>query len=278
LLAAAMSVVAEPKAALAHDDPTERIDDLSIMLQHAPHDAHLLMRRGELYREVGRYADAEADLAAAERLSPRLEGLDFARGLLFLEAGQPARARVALDRVLARTPGLGEALLLRSRAWTALDHREVALSDMDQALATLPRLTPDVCIERARLVAADTTARSEALEGLDRAIGRFGPIVTLEDEAIGLELALGRPDSALARLDRIAAQLERKETVLLWRADVLAYAGRSDEAIDSYRLGLAAIAALPERQRTAGRIRELELRARNSLARLLASDARGVQP
>ena len=277
-LAVAVSLVAGSWPALAHDDPTERIDDLSIMLQHAPRDARLLMRRGELYREVGRYADAEADLAAAERLAPDLEGLNYARGLLSLEAGKRARALVALDRALVRSPGSGEVLLLRSRAWTALDRREGALRDMDQALASLPRLTPDACIERARLVAADTTARAEALAGLDRAIQRFGPLATLEDEAIALELALGHPDSALARLDRIGSQLERKETVLLRRADILAIAGRNDEAIAAFRTGLEAIAALPERQRSAGPVRELETRARNTLVRLLASDPRGVQP
>ena len=278
LLATAVSMAAGSRPACAHDDPTERIDDLSVMLQHTPRDARLLMRRGELYREVGRYAEAEVDLAAAERLAPGLEGLDYARGLLLLEAGQPARARLALDRALVRSPGSGEALLLRSRAWAALSHREEALRDMDAAIASLPRLTPDLCIERARLVAADSTLRGEALAGLDRAIQHFGPIVTLEDEAIGLELMLGRSDSALVRLDRIASQLERKETVLLRRADILANAGRSEEAINAYRAGLEALAALPERQRFAGPIRDLEARARIRFARLLASDPGGVQP
>jgi predicted Zn-dependent protease len=252
----------------AHDEPSEQIDDLAAAVHHAPRDAALRLRRAELLRQVGRYRECAEDLARAERLAPGDPAVDFTRGLLYLDTGEPARARAALDRLLSRAPDHGEALVLRARASLAIGERAQATRDYDHALATLHRVTADHYSERAGL---ETTAPESALRILDLGIARFGPISSLEDQAIALEVGLGRHDAALARLDLLAPQFDRKAPVLVRRAELLAQAGRLAEARVASLEALASLDSLPPRQRESGAMADLVSRAQALLARELES-------
>ena len=109
---------------------------------------------------------------------------------------------------------------------------------------------------------------TRALHSLDEGIVRLGPIVTLELEAIEVELRLNRYDAALARVDRISAQTPRKDSWLARRGAILERAGRLDEAHAAYRAALDAATSQPERIQHTGASMALVARLRADIARL----------
>jgi predicted RNA polymerase sigma factor len=83
--------------------------------------------------------------------------------------------------------------------------------------------------------------------------------------ALDLEVALGRHQAALARLDRLLAEGPRNEAWLARRGELLERAGRRDEARGAYARALELIATRPA-ERRGKRIEELEHRLRTALA------------
>ena len=67
-------------------------------------------------------------------------------------------------------------------------------------------------------------------------------------------------DAALARIDTVMARLQRKETWLERRAQILRAAGREEEAKKNYHDALAAIGRLPPAHRLTRMTLELEAR------------------
>ena len=244
VLALMGSLVLLQQFPLAHDRLGEQIAAVSAQIARDPANPVLFQKRGELLREVREYQQALADLDHAASLDPAMATVDLVRARLFLDADKPQAAVDAASRFLARQPGHVAALITRGRARAKLGRAVAAAIDFTHALNAQP--LPDVYIERARVIlVSGNGAIDEALRGLDEGIGRLGPIVTLELEAIDLELRMTRYDAALARLDRVSIQAARKESWLARRGDILASAGRVDEARSAYRAALASALSLP---------------------------------
>src|SRR5581483_9227025 len=111
----------------------------------------------------------------------------------------------ALDAFLARTPAHSEALLVRARVSERLKAYRASIADYSRALGLLSRPKPDYFLERAKVqLAAGEPA--EALRGIEAAIRQLGPLVTLQTQAIEIELQQAHWDGALARLDCLIAQ------------------------------------------------------------------------
>src|SRR5262249_8003603 len=126
---------------------------------------------------------------------------------------------------------------------------------------------PDHYLERARLELARNDAAG-ALAGIDTGIAKMGPVPVLEDLAIAIELTQGRIDAALARLDRMAAVSQRKETWLARRGEIVAKSGRKDDARSASKAALVATDRLPFAMRRTKAMTDLEDRVRNALASL----------
>ena len=67
----------------------------------------------------------------------------------------------------------------------------------------------------------------EGVLGLDEGLAALGRPVTLQLEAIRLELALGRTDAALTRLRSEAARAKRKESWLVRIGEIQASSGQA---------------------------------------------------
>jgi tetratricopeptide (TPR) repeat protein len=209
----------------AHDGLAERIAAITTQIVQNPASGALLVRRAELYRFSRQWREALADLDRASTLDPAMAAVDLARAHVFLDVGHQQAAVDAASRFLTRQPGHADALIVRGRARARLGFAEEGAIDFTRALDQRP--APDLYIERARAVLGSGAARIEgALRGLDEGIARLGPIVTLELEAIDLELRLKRYDAALSRLDRVSAQAARQESWLARRGAILERAGR----------------------------------------------------
>lgn len=244
----------------AHPEIEQALARLNAQIATAPANAELYLDRGDLYARHDDWVMAEANYLRAAELTPKHARLDRALGTVALAMGNAAEALRHFNAALARNAGDAETRVLRARAHAALGARAPALADYTAALARIENAPPELYLERADVCASP----DDAIRGLDEGIARLGPVVTLQMRALALEESLGRIDAALARLNTLAAQSERKESWLKRRGDVLARAGRERDARAAYAAALAAIDALPDwlRQapdtvRLAGELRHL---------------------
>jgi tetratricopeptide (TPR) repeat protein len=255
-----------PVAALAHGPPTEQIVQITRRIEQEPRNASLYLKRDELHRIQRDWAAALADYRQTRRLDPALDIVDFCEGRMLLEAGSLDAATFALRRYLSRHPDDPEALWTRGRVEAGLGRPEGAAEDYTRALARLPQPKPEHFIERSRALAA-AGHNEQAIAGLDAGIQRLGPLVTLEVPAIDFELTLKRYDAALGRVARMLEHSPRKEPWLARRGEILALAGRHQEARAAYADALQAVEALPSRIRTTKAMRELERQCRKEIGR-----------
>jgi predicted Zn-dependent protease len=251
---------------LAHDGIHEQIAELTKQIERDPKNAFLYLKRGELHRLHRDWNSALADYERAAQLDPNLAAVDLGRGKMLFEAGWPQSAKVVLDRFLAKQPEDIEGLVTRARVLMKLERRVDAAKDFTRAIEQSSTAQPEFYLERAQALAAEGDKyRDEALRGLDEGIKKLGPLVTLQLDAIDLELTQKRYDAALARLDQIAAQSPRKEAWLARRGEILKQAGRLNEASAAFTAALAAIEVLPPHRRKAKATVELERRLRAAL-------------
>ena len=75
------------------------------LLTRSPGNADVLLGRGIVYARLGRWREAEADLAAATTASPGYADAWEALGNTYRWSGQPAKARDAYEHLLALRPG-----------------------------------------------------------------------------------------------------------------------------------------------------------------------------
>lgn len=272
---AGLMVALAARPASAHDGLPEQIVLLTRQLASEPDRADLYVRRADLRRATRDFLSADTDLDRASALDPNLTAVHLVRAQVHADVGRPGDAVAAATRFLEREPRHVAARLLRARAYATLRHRIAAASDYARVVDVQP--TPDIVLEHARLWRTAPTDLDAARRALDEGLRRLGPlatIVTLELEALDIELAQKRYDAALVRLEGLAARAARKEAWLARRGAVLEDAGRPEEALVAYDAALAAATALPAHARgaraTATLMTELEGHAR----RLRASAGR----
>jgi tetratricopeptide (TPR) repeat protein len=248
----------------AHGDLHPRIVALTEQFKREPTNAMLVFERGELHRTHRDFTNALADYDLAEKLNPKLPLLNFCRGRLFLEAEQPNLALPFLDKYLSRATNDPVAFATRARVRFQLKQFRESANDFTRAIALAPTGSPEYYIERADSLAA-AGAADEAVRGLDEGIARMGQLITLNLRAVELETSLKRYDAAVKRLDAILSRTQRKETWLVRRAEVQMTAGRTNDAVASYKEALAALDRLPATQRHTRAMVELEASIRSAL-------------
>jgi tetratricopeptide (TPR) repeat protein len=254
--------------AAAHDDLRNQIAALTREIASERGNAGLYLRRGELHRLCRDVPAALADYASARRLDPGLAAADLGAGRALVEAKRPADAKRFLERFVRARPDDPEGRLELARALVGLRSTNAADDQYAQAIALAPRPSPDVYFERARFLRAAGRLPA-AIRALDDGIARVGPLASLEELAVDLEISRKNYDGALARLDRTFPPTNgRQETRLARRGEILAAAGRSVEARETFQQAQRSIESLPPRLRQTRAIQKLEGRVRSSLESL----------
>ena len=251
----------------AHEDLQVQIDRLSRQIEQEPGRGVLHLRRGELHRMHEDWQAAREDLERAAVLDPQLAVVDLSLGRIWNRCGDAARAKTALDRFLSREPGHAEALVERARARVRLSDRAGALEDHARALAAFSEPRPDNYIERSELLREDGRF-DEAIRGLEEGLKKIGPALPLHLAILDLELEAGRFDAALARVEWIARNSDRKDLWQVRRGEILVRAGRVRDAAAAFQSALASIEALPAARRGTKYTRDLETKARTALEAL----------
>jgi tetratricopeptide (TPR) repeat protein len=193
-------------AALAHGPLAARIEELDRRLRGAPTNAGLYVERAEAHRVAGHFVAAAQDLERAAALAPELAEVLLYRALLARDLQRPADALHELGAYLERAETSGAATVvyaLTVRAEISLDlgRSADALADLRQAIERQPSASPELYQRCAELILAvhGAAGRLDALALLDLGIERLGPVVSLEQAAIDIELALGRRERAAER-------------------------------------------------------------------------------
>lgn len=242
-----------------HADLEAQIGRLGDDLKKDPKNAALYLRRGELYRYHEEWTKAAKDCDQAQKLDPALAEVELARGKAFYGQGQMAKAVECLDRFLKRQPKEPEGYLFRGRALNRLGRNADAARDFGEVIALVPEPAPEYFIERARAQAGPGGGGArEAIRGLDAGIAKLGAPITLETEALELELSVRNYPAALARVERILAASPRKESWLHRKGEILELAGKPAEARSAYQEASKALQALPERIRSKPNMVELK--------------------
>lgn len=265
--AAMLWLAAHPSPAVSHADLLERIRHLDGQILVAPEDARLFLKRANLHRVHMSWLAALADVDQARRLAPALSEADFREAQIRFDRGEIAHARGLLDRYLEREPQSADGRVLRAKALKALDEPAGAIQDLDFAIAGISRPSPDLYLERARILRSLGSSEADRLlGGLDEALDRLGPVVVLVDLAIDVEVARNRAEAALAWLDRLPMKLLATPKWQVRRGGILTAAGREDEARRVYARALTEIEAMSVEKRSRPNLRSLEARLRELLA------------
>lgn len=251
--------------AQGHGDDAQLIEALTVALTRAP-DPDLYIRRGELLRHHQEWTKAEADFVAAARLAPELTTLDYFRARNWLEAAEPQRAQSLIERYVAASPEEPEGWFLRGDVHAALGEPGPGAAHYAEGLARARSPRPEHFLRRARFLASSSTfTAAEVIAALDEGIARLGPVISLVEYALELELERKNYPGALERVSAALLRAPRREAWLVRQGDILVLSGRTSEAARSYRAALAAISELPERYRTSPPMEKL---ARETLATL----------
>ncbi len=225
-----------PLLAHAHGDAHVFIQALDAQIRQDPGNAALYLKRGRQYLEAQHYQDARADLEHALALDPQLHGARYHLADTLHKAGLPAEAETAARRfVQAVAPDqagalargywlLGDILATRGRHLEAGEIYRQALSHTAEPSPSQIQAYAEAYLE------AEPPQPDAALAVIDQGLARLGPLDTLLEMAVDIELKRGRTDPALQRLDTLIAQGRRLPYLHLRKARALAEAGRVEPA------------------------------------------------
>ncbi|MDC1287838.1 hypothetical protein N8198_08125 [Gammaproteobacteria bacterium] len=234
----------------AHGPGLDEIDAISTQITESGEQAALYAKRARVYQNNHMWTQAMSDFDRAAELDSQNSQYDLDRAQLSFEADEFLRALDFIDLFLLRHESSNEALLIRARSYRALGQYQPAVESYRQALAELSTFEgspmPEWYIEYADtwLLAGE---KRNALRVLHQGIEQLGVLGVLQLRAAELEVDLELYDSALARIDQLLTQAQRKDLWLARRAEILSKAGRDDEAFWTYVQAYASLQSLPPR-------------------------------
>lgn len=247
-------------------EPESRLEKQTREILQAPDNPSLYLKRAEQHVQEKHWDQAIRDYDKAAELGAKNKELHLDRAETFLKAGKPASA-IEASRLFSKAyPDDPRGPVVRARALMRQGKPSEAVAEYTAGLERGYEPAPDLYLERmeAQKKSGKSTPATR-LEGIDEGLRKLGPVLTLQLKAIDLELELGRAESALARIDTILAQSERKEAWLERRADVLMLLKRTEEARAAREQALAAVKALPPGPRKSPETRALQARLEKKL-------------
>ena len=254
LLAAALLPVAPARG---HGDLHESIERISKEIEARPDQAPLLWTRASLYSRHGDHEKAMADLTAMAALEPENDLAQALRGEVLHRMGRLEEARAEQEAFLGKHPQHRQVQWDYCRTLADSKDTAAALRELDDLLGATEHPSPDAVELRLSLTeAAGPDGPAQALAWLDGFLARH-PLPVFQEHALRLEIALGRNEEALRRLDIMIAAAPRKEALLLRKADLYRRSGDEAAATAAALAAADALSRLPASARTAPAASEL---------------------
>ena len=251
----------------AHGDPAERISELKARLAQRPEDGPLQFALADLLFQERKWEETLTALDQVDRITPGKFSSGRLRGSALLELQRPAEALRTLDGYLDDSPHDLRAVLIRARALSALFLTNEALEAYRDTLRRTPVPGPELFHEVSLALSAAGCGR-EALAILDQGLELLGPIPSLGQQALDLELAGKQFDAALVRVEALRRASPRPEPWMARRAAILTSAGRLGESRGAWEALLINLTALPAAMRGSHAMSRLAEEARNGLREL----------
>lgn len=228
----------------AHPDPRHTLDEIEEHLQEKPGDPELLMRKADLFLQTRQFDAASeiiAKLLETRSNNPDLRLLEI-RLLLDQEKAEEAAAKASvLTEAHSRN---AEAWRLRALAEEARGRRQEAIVAMGTHMDLAAKPNPGDALLGAGWM-AEKGDPAGAVKILDQCLSKVGCLSGLQQKAIGLEMELGRHDSALRRIDALEARFRPSVDLSLKRAEILEKAERFSDAAAACDSALALLEAQP---------------------------------
>ena len=205
------------------------LSELDQAVEREPGNVELLVRRGMLRRDLGRYQDAYADVNLLSTIGAAGPAAGALLGTVYLAMGRHQEALAELDQAIAANPRLSWALAHRGDAHRRTGRYDQAVADLDQALL----LDPDDAFALATrgTLSRDLGRHDEAVADLSRALA-IEPDVPWVLAARGLaHHRAGRHQAALADLDRALRLQPELGWALAARGAVRRELGQDDRAL-----------------------------------------------
>jgi predicted Zn-dependent protease len=236
-------------------------------LKKTPNDPALHFELADLNGQHGDWQMSLLNLDRVEELGPGKFPTPLLRGQAWLIGGQPEKAKMVLDPLVAAHPESARGWLLRARAAQRLGDAAGSLADYREALRRTNVPEPDLIQEAADALAAAGLA-GEAVQVLAAGIEKLGPIPSLALRAMEVEIATKNFDAALTRVEALRKSAPRPEPWMARRASVLAQAGRIEESRAAWQALVAHLEALPNLERGSHAMSKLMQDARQALGSL----------
>ena len=176
-----------PLIAFGHPVIEARVNDLNNAINKAPQIQELYLMRGKLHASHGDRKRAKQDLESALSIKKSPEVL-VALGNLYLSEGNYTRSRECFSDALNLDPRMAKAWLGQARASAKLGYPELVLTSYKNYFSLEKNAQPGHFAAAVRTIS--TQDRVEAQRILEDGINRLGPIPTLTDLALHLELEL----------------------------------------------------------------------------------------
>ncbi len=250
-------------ALFAHGDVHESIAAVSKEIEAKPDKAGLYFERASLYAQFDHFAEALDDLAKVNAIEPENDLPKALCGNILRRSGKPAEARVEQEAFLKKHPQHAQVRFDYAQTLADLKEPAAALRELDVLIAAAEHPAPDAVAMRLRLTEA--TGAAAALTWLNDFLTKH-PLPVFQEEALRLEIKLGRNAAALQRMDAMIAKAPRPESLCLRKAELLAATGDKQGAQAAARAAQAAIARLPAHIRSTKASTDLETKATKFLS------------
>ena len=253
----------------SHGNLHEQIAKISKQIKAHPDSALLYFKRGQLHHQHGDLQLSLKDLKKTRKLQPDFSEVNYDLAEVLADMSKPKKALSSIQKFITDYPQSMKAYLNRARIYTMFGKHSLATSDYQVAIKLSVQPLPEYYLLLSEsLIQGKVADHQAAIKCLQDGKKRLGFIITLQNRMIDIELLRQQYTSALSLIDETLAQLNRKEKWLVKKAEVLAQAGKIQEAIQTYNIALREIKQLPQRHKNAPHTKELLTDIHQSLKQL----------
>jgi len=233
----------------------EQIEALTQQLKEQPKNAVLYVQRGLLYQAHGSYEEATNDFQKALKVDKQLKLVYLHLSQSYLGQEQADSALYSIQTYLTHFPNNPTALISRGEAYSGLKQYDLAALDYEKSIELKgEKTTVQDYISWSKSV---SSTNGDAVACLEKGMTHLGKLITLQQEALNLELKTAQYEAAVWRIDTILEGLQRKEIWLVKKAEVLILAKRETEATTALNEARLAIGNLKPRAKNTDVIKKL---------------------